>query len=571
MIHFHCLSCDCSLSVSDDYPHRRARCGRCKQITAIKPVPPPLNRTSQPSPNFGVRKWLPIGALSLLAGIALLSQIFYSSPTSGVRKDIPVAPIVAVNDIVIPTHPIEPEMADEQQNVPPPVETDRPEAVQSLTFQVANATTNENPPIVQEEPDVAVIEVKSDIDKAPPANHIAQHDSSEKRTRQQKLDHESQIANGQLLFSHIWKPNDRLSRGGDGLGPYFNGRSCVECHFQAGSGGSGTNGHNVQMYEVLPNRQGGESRDGVIHTFSTGAAEETASLLRTKLGDPMIPAIHLQSRAPTMIDAVRTVFVNTPALWGDGLIDQITDQDLLNLEKRPETTGRLRYLDDGRIGKFGWKSQMASLHDFVAGACAGELGLTNRFKAQQILFQEDQSAAYDMNLTQVNSLIKYVGSLPAPEQALPRTPAAQQQIATGHRVFSRIGCANCHVENVGRAKGVFSDFRLHLIANTQVKEDKYYSPEYKPIYQPKPSYPKLAEWKTPPLWGVASTAPYWHDGSAPTLQDAILKHEQDAQSVTNAYRTLVKEDQLALIAFLKSLKAPAADQQGLGEKVASMR
>jgi len=35
------------------------------------------------------------------------------------------------------------------------------------------------------------------------------------------------------------------------------------------------------------------------------------------------------------------------------------------------------------------------------------------------------------------------------------------------------------------------------------------------------------QWKTPALWGVADSAPYMHDGSAPTLRDAILKHGGD--------------------------------------------
>ena len=41
----------------------------------------------------------------------------------------------------------------------------------------------------------------------------------------------------------------------------------------------------------------------------------------------------------------------------------------------PEIHGRVSRLADGRIGRFGWKGQMASLEDFVLTACAVELGL----------------------------------------------------------------------------------------------------------------------------------------------------------------------------------------------------
>ena len=41
----------------------------------------------------------------------------------------------------------------------------------------------------------------------------------------------------------------------------------------------------------------------------------------------------------------------------------------------PEIHGRVSRLADGRIGRFGWKGQTASLNDFVLTACAVELGL----------------------------------------------------------------------------------------------------------------------------------------------------------------------------------------------------
>ena len=43
---------------------------------------------------------------------------------------------------------------------------------------------------------------------------------------------------GLTLFEHEWKPGDPLAKG-DGLGPVFNERSCVACHFQGGVGGGG--------------------------------------------------------------------------------------------------------------------------------------------------------------------------------------------------------------------------------------------------------------------------------------------------------------------------------------------
>src|SRR5260370_101541 len=50
---------------------------------------------------------------------------------------------------------------------------------------------------------------------------------------------------GEALFKHEWEPGDKLSPGGDGLGPVYNAHSCVACHHQGGVGGSGGLEHNV--------------------------------------------------------------------------------------------------------------------------------------------------------------------------------------------------------------------------------------------------------------------------------------------------------------------------------------
>ncbi len=119
-------------------------------------------------------------------------------------------------------------------------------------------------------------------------------------------------------------------------------------------------------------------------------------------------------------------------------------------------------------------------------------------------------------------------------------------------VFLNVGCAVCHIADIGGVKGIYSDFLLHSIddpgrgsyddvpAGVTLPEDR----------------PRESEWRTPPLWGVADSAPYLHDGSAPTLRDAILRHKGDAKVVTDAYSKLSKDDQASLIAFLQTLRAP---------------
>src|SRR5206468_3968615 len=68
---------------------------------------------------------------------------------------------------------------------------------------------------------------------------------------------------------------------------------------------------------------------------------------------------------------------NPPPLFGAGLIDSISNRALREAVLRSDSTvrGRLSIQKDGRVGRFGWKAQTASLKEFVESACAMELGL----------------------------------------------------------------------------------------------------------------------------------------------------------------------------------------------------
>jgi len=66
------------------------------------------------------------------------------------------------------------------------------------------------------------------------------------------------------------------------------------------------------------------------------------------------------------------------------------------------------------------------------------------------------------------------------------------------------------------------------------------------------------EWRTPPLWGVADTAPYLHDGRAETLEDAILWHGGEARQSRDLFASLKPSEKERLLAFLSSLRTPKA-------------
>ena len=101
--------------------------------------------------------------------------------------------------------------------------------------------------------------------------------------------------------------------------------------------------------------------------------------------------------------------------------------------------------------------------------------------------------------------------------------SAEEQ--NGYRLFKSLGCISCHQGvNIGG-----NLFQRHGI--------------FHPLASPDPAILRV-----PSLRNVATTAPYFHDGSAPTLDDAVRKMGK-AQ-----LNTLLTDPQVtAIVAFLHSL------------------
>ncbi|HET9529590.1 MAG TPA: di-heme oxidoredictase family protein, partial [Blastocatellia bacterium] len=56
-----------------------------------------------------------------------------------------------------------------------------------------------------------------------------------------------------------------------------------------------------------------------------------------------------------------------------------------------------------------------------------------------------------------------------------------------------------------------------------------------------------------PLWGVGSYTAFLHDGSASTIEEAILRHGGEAEDARNRFAKLPARKQSDLIKFLRSL------------------
>jgi CxxC motif-containing protein (DUF1111 family) len=386
---------------------------------------------------------------------------------------------------------------------------------------------------------------------------------------------------GDELFNHEWTASE-------GLGPVFNATSCAACHFQGGIGGSGTLNENVTTFTVRDSK-GHILREGVVHAESiANFPGETLSLVdaglpptsRPRLSD--LIQVNRSGHCTQVVVVSRGTHVsqrNTPALFGSKLIDAIPESDILanarlqsvrwlgapaDGEEAP--VGRVLRLANGQVGRFGWKAQAPSLGAFVQGACANELGLGNPGQAEpKPLSKGDyKPARLDLTQEQCDQLTAFCASLPRPTE---RADVAQEAPArAGKHLFASIGCADCHTPNLGSVEGLYSDLLLHRMGQDLEGGGSYNDPPAPPPSpDPDPNGPpgdgpSPGEWRTPPLWGVADSAPYMHDGRAPTLEEAIRLHGGQAARSARRFSALAPAQQAELVTFLKTLRAPEPEE-----------
>ncbi len=162
-----------------------------------------------------------------------------------------------------------------------------------------------------------------------------------------------------------------------GLGPVYNGRSCVECHSNPTPGGSATS---------LDNR--------VIRFGRQEPGRPFNPLL--KLGGPALQKFGVADELPgcQVVGEVVPPAANVsgmrqpPPLFGLGLIQAIPDWAILANADPDDANGdgiaARPNIADGVIGRFGWKAAVPTVLNFIGLALVGELGITNHLFPNEI-------------------------------------------------------------------------------------------------------------------------------------------------------------------------------------------
>ena len=343
----------------------------------------------------------------------------------------------------------------------------------------------------------------------------------------------------------------------DGLGPIYNDIACSNCH-QAP-----VTGHISQINEL---------RAGSVDGFGNFVAPPGGQTLIQDRGIAPGAQEHLNTGIPLH------EFRSTRTVLGDGFVEAIANQTLIdNVNAQPGAQrGQLRTVTvleaapNTRIGRFGHKSQHASLLSFSADAYLNEMGITSVLLPNEnnILGQpaapfdtvpdpEDPAAPGFPNGKDVQSFTNFMRALRAPGRG-----PINSDVTTGQGLFNSIGCAVCHTPQFTTSPGgtvinggafivpvelgnkiihPFSDFALHNIGTSAG-------------IGAEPGVNDRFATTTIALWGVRTKGRFMMQGNTMTIFDTIQVHGGQASTARNNFNNALNNTQKAqLIAFVLSL------------------
>ncbi len=333
----------------------------------------------------------------------------------------------------------------------------------------------------------------------------------------------------------------------DGLGPLFNGTGCAVCHNVPAIGGSSP------MTEL---RAGVRDPDGTFRVVGGTTLFQMFSL----------PDHRCQAVIPAEVNVIARR-ASIP-LFGVGLVEAIPDETLLALEDpfdrdRDGISGRAAVIVDQatgqrRVGRFGWKAQIATLLTFSGDAYTNEMGITN-----DVFPDEPRGGISEARLRECDKLKdpedvvdprtgrRAIDNFEAFMKFLAPPPRGTitEEVRIGEQVFAEVGCASCHVPTFTTGANAsaslnrktlapFSDFLLHELGTGDGIEQGAAEPD---------------EIRTPALWGLRLRRPLLHDGSAATISEAVRRHGGEAAGVMERYNKASEPMRRALLAFLDSL------------------
>ena len=405
--------------------------------------------------------------------------------------------------------------------------------------------------------------------------------------------HLRDFAFGRHLFRRIWQIAPASLDEADGLGPTFNRVSCSGCHLKDGRGrppaspdepmksmlvrlsvpGVAANGgpapHPVYGGQLQDNGILGVPKEGRVTISYREIAGTFADGEPYQLQMPIYQFVDLR-HGPLGDDVLYSPRVS-PAIYGLGLLEAVEEATIAAAADPDDADGdgisgkmnRVWNAVTGQaaLGRFGWKANAPSLYQQVAGAAAGDMGITTSIfpadncpPAQTDCVVAPNGGAPELDDYRLDQLVLYARALAVPARRYVDDPV----IRRGEALFEAAGCAACHTPTLTTG----ADPALAELANQTIHPytDMLLHDMGEGLADGRPDFEASGrEWRTAPLWGIGLVQRvnmhqfFLHDGRARGFMEAVLWHGGEAQAARDAVIAMPKADRDALIEFLDSL------------------
>lgn len=439
------------------------------------------------------------------------------------------------------------------------------------------------------------------LDARDPGELIEHATLQEHHFDHRKLDNESLFIVGDELFAYLFRPENgwgatRRPANDAGYTPTLRrihlGRAggpdafaCANCHSKGGPDGSGTQTQNAFLRGDGEGTPGADQRNPP-HVLGLGPVELLAREMSAELRALADAAAR---RAKETGDQVEQPLTAKGVSFGT----------IVALEDGTFDTERVEGVDpDLVVRPFGWKGHQATLRDMIEESLHIHQGLISKrihlavrddgldpapYGKGRWFDIDDDGVSLEIDDGMLTTVVGYLAQLEVPVIRPPRDPGLLDLFAEGRGLFGEIGCASCHVPAL-----VLVDPKLELTPGGEESDRKPFvidvardgdAPKVEPISAgPRTDYlvhlfsdlrrhdmgQSLASpapegtiharhFLTRPLWGLAETAPYLHDGRAPTVHEAIALHDGEGAAARDAYLALDENDRAAVRVFLTSL------------------
>lgn len=388
---------------------------------------------------------------------------------------------------------------------------------------------------------------------------------------------------GDAIFEHEFRPLDgygdephpTLRRVHDRLRGGLDTFSCAGCHSVGGPDGAGAATQNAYLFGDGDRLSSANARNpppviglGLVQAI---AAEMTTELFLIR--DEAIASAVASGGEVTRPLVAREVEFGSITARADGSLDTSDVQGVS---------------EDLVIRPFGWKGDIDRLRRAVEDASRIHFGIQAHTLAlghrshpdperlgdgPQWFDPDDDGHNRELEEGALTAAAVYLAMLEVPVILPPHDTGLKERWARGSALFDEVLCSSCHKRVIGlnqvtweeysdttdgppvviglltdgeaphgdQAVDLFSDLKRHDMG-----------PELEDSVGHPMGIPRN-EWLTRPLWGLAETAPYMHDGRAGTIPEAILAHGGEAEASRDAFAALPEESQRDLHIFLLSL------------------